>query len=64
MIAHATEEHVIPEVTSRNNRGLREAAFSSRSVRQLRDTTIIDMLREVFSVLFVPRCYKQDKSRV
>jgi hypothetical protein len=38
--------------------------FPTRSVRQLRDATIEELLREVFSVKSVPRCYKQDKSRI
>jgi hypothetical protein len=41
-----------------------EAAVSTRSVRQLRDATIEELLREVFSVRSVPKCYKQDKSRM
>jgi hypothetical protein len=36
--------------------------FYTRSVRQLRDTKIEELLGEVFSVRSVPRCYKQDKS--
>jgi hypothetical protein len=35
-----------------------------RSVRQLRDATIEELLGEVFSVRSMPRCYKQDKSKV
>jgi hypothetical protein len=38
--------------------------FSTRSVRYLRDATIEETLGEVFSVQSVPRCYKQDKSRI
>jgi hypothetical protein len=37
--------------------------FSKRSMRQLRDATI-ELLREVFPVRSLPRCFKQDKSRV
>jgi hypothetical protein len=37
--------------------------FSTRTVRQLRDATI-ELLGEVFSMRFVPRCYKHDKSKV
>jgi hypothetical protein len=37
--------------------------FCTRSVRQLRDG-LIELLEAAFSMLFVPRCYKQDKSRV
>jgi hypothetical protein len=33
-------------------------------MRQLRDATKEELLEEVFSVRFMPRCYKQDKSRV
>jgi hypothetical protein len=40
-----------------------EAVFYMRSVRQLRDATIEEMLEVVFSMRYVPRCYKQDKSR-
>jgi hypothetical protein len=40
-----------------------EAGFSTPSVRQLRDATI-ELSEAVFSMRSVPRCYKQDKSRV
>jgi hypothetical protein len=40
-----------------------EAVFSTRSLRQLLDAKIEELLGEVFSVWSVPRCYKQDKSR-
>jgi hypothetical protein len=33
--------------------------FSNRSVRQLRDATIEELLEAVFSMRSVPRCYKQ-----
>jgi hypothetical protein len=35
-----------------------------RSVRQLYDKTTEELMREAFSVRSMPRCYKQDKSRV
>jgi hypothetical protein len=38
--------------------------FSTRSVRQLHDAAIEELLGEVFSVRSVLRCYKQGKSRV
>jgi hypothetical protein len=38
--------------------------FSTRSVRKLRDATIDELLGEALSVPSLPRCYKQDKSRV
>jgi hypothetical protein len=41
-----------------------EAVFFTWSLRQLRKATIEELLGEVFSVQSVPRCYKQDKSRV
>jgi hypothetical protein len=37
--------------------------FFTRSVWQLRDATI-ELLEVVFSMRYVPRCYKQDKFRV
>jgi hypothetical protein len=40
-----------------------EEMFSTRSVRQLRDATI-ELLEAVFSMRYVPRCHKQDKSTV
>jgi hypothetical protein len=40
-----------------------EEMFSKRSVRQLRDSTI-ELLKAVFSMRSVSRCYKQDKSRI
>jgi hypothetical protein len=33
-------------------------------MKQLHDTTIEELLGEVFSVQSIPRCYKQNKSRV
>jgi hypothetical protein len=36
-----------------------EAVFSTRSVRQLREATREELFEAVFSVLSVPRCYKQ-----
>jgi hypothetical protein len=39
-----------------------EAVFYMRSVQQLRDATIEDLLGEAFSVLAVPMCYKQEFS--
>jgi hypothetical protein len=39
-----------------------EAVFSTQSVRQLRDATL-ELLKGV-SMRFVPRSYKQDKSRI
>jgi 3-polyprenyl-4-hydroxybenzoate decarboxylase len=41
-----------------------EAVFSTRSVRQLRDTTMYELLEDTFSALPVLRLYKQDKSRI
>jgi hypothetical protein len=41
-----------------------EAVFSTRSVQQLRDARIEEPLEAVFSMLPVPRCYKQDKYRI
>jgi hypothetical protein len=41
-----------------------EAVFSTKSVRQLCDATIEELLGEVFTVGSVPRCFKQAKSRV
>jgi hypothetical protein len=41
-----------------------EEVFSTQSVRQLRDAAIEELLKAVFSMRSVPRCYKQDKSRV
>jgi hypothetical protein len=41
-----------------------EAVFSTLSVRQLRDATIGKLLEEIRSVRSVPRCYKQDRSRL
>jgi hypothetical protein len=38
--------------------------IGKRSARQLRDAAIEELLGEVFSVLSVPRCRKQDKCRV
>jgi hypothetical protein len=40
-----------------------EAGFSTRSVRQLRDVTI-ELVEVVLSMWSLPRCYKQDKSRI
>jgi hypothetical protein len=40
-----------------------EAVFSTRSVRRLRAAKI-ELLETVFSIRYMPRCYKQDKSRV
>jgi hypothetical protein len=37
--------------------------FSTRSVRQLRDVTVEELLEAVFSMLSVPKYYKQDKSK-
>jgi hypothetical protein len=37
---------------------------SKRSLRQLRDVTTEELLREAFSVPFMPRCYKQEMSRI
>jgi hypothetical protein len=41
-----------------------EAVFSTRSVRKLRDARLEDLLGEAFSMRSVPKCYKQDKSRI
>jgi hypothetical protein len=41
-----------------------EAVFSTWSMLQLHEATVEEQLGEVFSVRFVPRCYKQDKYRV
>jgi hypothetical protein len=37
--------------------------LSTRTARQLRDATI-ELLEAAFSMRSIPRCYKQDKSRV
>jgi hypothetical protein len=37
-----------------------ETVFSTRSVLQLRDATIDELLGEVFSMRSLTRCYKQD----
>jgi hypothetical protein len=39
-----------------------EAVFSKRSMQQLRDTIIQELLEDMFSERSVPRCFKQDKS--
>jgi hypothetical protein len=39
-------------------------SFSTRTVRQLRDATIENMFGNIFSVRSVPRCYKQENSRI
>jgi hypothetical protein len=41
-----------------------EEISSTRSTRQLRDTTVKEMLEAVFSMRSGPSCYKQDKSRI
>jgi hypothetical protein len=41
-----------------------EMVFSTQSMWQLIDPTLEEQLGEVFSVWFVQRCYKQDKSRI
>jgi hypothetical protein len=41
-----------------------EAVFSEQLLQQLCDATIEELLREVFSVRSMPRCYKQESSRV
>jgi hypothetical protein len=41
-----------------------ERVFSTRSAQHLHDATKEWLLGEKFSVRFVPRCYKQDKSGV
>jgi hypothetical protein len=41
-----------------------EVVFSTWSVRQLRDATIENLLEAVFSMLSVPRYFKQDNSRI
>jgi hypothetical protein len=39
-----------------------EEVLFARSVRQLRDATIEELLEAVFSMQSMPRCYKQDES--
>jgi hypothetical protein len=41
-----------------------EVVFSAQSVRQLHEVTMEELLGDVFYVGSMPRCYKQDKSRV
>jgi hypothetical protein len=41
-----------------------EEVFSMRSVRQLCEAKIKVLMGEVFSVRSVPRCYKQDNSKI
>jgi hypothetical protein len=41
-----------------------EVVFSTRSVQQLCEVKIEELMGEVFSVRSVPRCYKQDKSKI
>jgi hypothetical protein len=38
--------------------------FSTQFVRQLRDATREEAFEAVFSMRSVPKCYKQDKSRI
>jgi hypothetical protein len=40
----------------------REEVFSKRAVQQLHDAIKELLLRDVFPVRYVPRCYKQAKS--
>jgi hypothetical protein len=40
-----------------------EEMFSTRSVQQLHDATIEELLEAVFSKQSVPKCYEQEKSR-
>jgi hypothetical protein len=40
-----------------------EAMFSTLSEKQLRDATVEELLGEMFSVRYMPRCHKQDRSR-
>jgi hypothetical protein len=37
---------------------------STQPMRQLHDATTDELLGNVFSMQSVPRCYKQDKSRI
>jgi hypothetical protein len=41
-----------------------EQVFSMQSVRQLCEAKIEELMRDVFSVRSVPRCYKQNKSEI
>jgi hypothetical protein len=41
-----------------------EAVFSTWSVQQLRDATIEELLKKLFSVRSIPRCYEKDKCRI
>jgi hypothetical protein len=41
-----------------------ELVFSMQYMQHLCDATIEELLGEMFSVLSLPRCYKQDKFRV
>jgi hypothetical protein len=38
--------------------------FSTPSERKASETTIVGLLGTALSVRFVPRCYKQDESRI
>jgi hypothetical protein len=38
--------------------------FSTRSVRQLRDAAVEELLGEVFSVRYVPRLYNEEQLRL
>jgi hypothetical protein len=40
-----------------------EEMFCTQSVRQLRDATI-ELLKAAFSMLYMPRCFKQNKSTI
>jgi hypothetical protein len=59
----STADYALSSLASTYENGLTGKRFSLRDSWDSYDATI-ELLEAVFSMRFVPRCYKQDKSRI